>query len=66
LDPWEESMTWRGSVTMLAVGEAVPGGENKGDDASWDDVNFTGPKNKKKFMHLIQLLQMDDEYLKQR
>jgi hypothetical protein len=33
-----------------------------GDNASWADVNLTGPK---KFTRSIQLLQMNDEDLKQ-
>jgi hypothetical protein len=32
---------------MLARGEAAPGKKKKGDDTSWTDANFTGPKKKK-------------------
>jgi hypothetical protein len=34
-------------VMMSAGGEAAPKREKGGDDASWADVNLTGPKNKK-------------------
>jgi hypothetical protein len=37
-------MTWYGAVTTSARGEAVPGRGKGGDDASWADVNLTGPK----------------------
>jgi hypothetical protein len=35
-----------GSVTMSTGGEAAPGREKGGDNASWTDVNLTGPKYK--------------------
>jgi hypothetical protein len=35
----------RGGVTTSATGEAALGREKGGDDASWADVNLTGPKN---------------------
>jgi hypothetical protein len=34
----------RGMATSTG-GKAAPGREKRGDDASWDDTNFTGPKN---------------------
>jgi hypothetical protein len=46
LAPWEGSVTQRGGVVTLAGGEAAPGREKRGDDASWGDVNLTRPKNK--------------------
>jgi hypothetical protein len=49
------------SVTTSAGGETAPGRGNRGDNASWADMNFTGPKNKKKFSGLIQLVQMYGE-----
>jgi hypothetical protein len=33
-------------VTTSIEGETTPGMGKGGDDASWTDVNFTGPKNK--------------------
>jgi hypothetical protein len=59
-------VTWRGSVATSVRGEATPEMGKGGDDTSWDDANFTRPKNKKKFTRSIQLLQMDSEDLKQR
>jgi hypothetical protein len=53
------------AAVMSAVGEISPGREKGGDDASWADVNLTGPKNKEKSMWSIQQLQMDGEDLKQ-
>jgi hypothetical protein len=48
-------------VGMSAGGEAALGMGKGGDDASWANVNLTGPKNKK-IIQLIQLLQMDDTW----
>jgi hypothetical protein len=47
LDPMEKK---RDTVrqAMTAGGEAAPGRENGGDDASWADTNVTKPKNEKK------------------
>jgi hypothetical protein len=45
---WEGNMTRRGDVTTSIEGEAVPGREKGGDDVSWADENFTGPKNEEK------------------
>jgi hypothetical protein len=39
-------MIRRGSLVTSAEGEATPGRGNRGNDASWDDVNLTGLKNK--------------------
>jgi hypothetical protein len=39
---WKEA--WHGMATS-AEGKATPGREKRGNDASWDDTNFTGPKN---------------------
>jgi hypothetical protein len=39
-------VTWRGSVATSVRGEAAPEMGKGGDDTSWDDANFTGPKNK--------------------
>jgi hypothetical protein len=50
-------------VATSAGVETELGKEKGGDDVSWDDMNLTGPK--KKFTRSIQLLQMNDEYLKQ-
>jgi hypothetical protein len=38
-------VTWCGGVTISAEGEAAPRKGKRGDDASWDDANLTGPKN---------------------
>jgi hypothetical protein len=38
---------------MSAEGEAVPGREKGGDDASWADANFIGPKMKK--IHAVNI-----------
>jgi hypothetical protein len=43
---FEKSVTQCGGMTMLAGGEVAPERGKKGDDASWADVNFIGPKNK--------------------
>jgi hypothetical protein len=56
LTSWEGIVTRRGGMTMSVRGEAPPGRENRADDTSWTDVNFTGPKNEKKFTRSIQLL----------
>jgi hypothetical protein len=39
-------MTWHGGMVTLVGGEMTPRRRKRGDNASWDDVNFTGPKNK--------------------
>jgi hypothetical protein len=36
-----------GGVVMSTGEEATPGREKGGDDTSWADTNFTGPKIKK-------------------
>jgi hypothetical protein len=59
-------MTRCDGVTTLARGEVPPWRGKGGEDASWADMNLTGPKNEKKFTWSIQLLQMDGETLKQR
>jgi hypothetical protein len=51
---------------MSAGVELASGRAKGGDDASWAYVNLTKPKNKKKSMMSIQLLQMDNKNLKQR
>jgi hypothetical protein len=38
-------VTQHGSVKTSARGEVAPGRGKEGDDASWADVNLTGPKN---------------------
>jgi hypothetical protein len=38
-------MTRCGDVVTSTGGEAAPGREKGGDDASWTDANLTGPKN---------------------
>jgi hypothetical protein len=43
---WEGSMTQRGDVTTSAGGDVAPRRGIGGNDASWADTNFTGPKNK--------------------
>jgi hypothetical protein len=40
-------VTRRDVLATFAGGEVPPGWEKGGDDASWDDVNFTESKNKK-------------------
>jgi hypothetical protein len=35
-----------GGVTMLIGGKVAPGRGKVGDDVSWADANFIGPKNK--------------------
>jgi hypothetical protein len=40
-------MTRRGDVTTSVGGKAAPGRGKVGDDVSWADANFIGPKNKK-------------------
>jgi hypothetical protein len=37
-------VTHRDGVTMSVGGETAPERGNGGDNASWADVNFTGPK----------------------
>jgi hypothetical protein len=44
---WEESVIQRGGVATSIGGEAAPRREKEEDDASWTNVNFTRPKNKK-------------------
>jgi hypothetical protein len=39
-------VTQRGGMATSAGGEAAPGTRKGGDNASWDDVNLTWPKNK--------------------
>jgi hypothetical protein len=39
-------MTRHDSVMMSAGGEVALGRGKRGDDASWADVNLTGPKSK--------------------
>jgi hypothetical protein len=39
-------VTWRGSVATLTGGEAAPERKKGGDNASCDDANLTGSKNK--------------------
>jgi hypothetical protein len=46
LDPWEESVTRYDSMTISTRGEVASGMRKGGDDTSWADANFTGPKNK--------------------
>jgi hypothetical protein len=58
-------MIRRGGVTTSDGEEAAPGRRKGGDDTSWTDANLTGPKNEKKYIRSIQLLQMDGEDLKQ-
>jgi hypothetical protein len=36
---------WRDGVTTSTEGEMASGRGNGGEDASWADTNFTGPKN---------------------
>jgi hypothetical protein len=38
-------VTQRNGVATLAEGEAVPGTEKGGDDASWANTNLSEPKN---------------------
>jgi hypothetical protein len=40
-------VTQHGGMTMLDRGEVAPGRGKGEDDASWADVNLTGPKMKK-------------------
>jgi hypothetical protein len=47
LAPWEISVTQHSGMTMLDRGEVAPGRGKGEDDASWADVNLTGPKMKK-------------------
>jgi hypothetical protein len=58
-------VTRRGDMAMSNGGEAAPERRKEGDDASWADVNLIGMENKKKFTQSIQLLQMNNEDLKQ-
>jgi hypothetical protein len=57
-------VTRRDCVTMSAEREAASGRGNRGNDTSRADTNLIGPKIKK-FTWSIQLLEMDDENLKQ-
>jgi hypothetical protein len=45
LAPWEGSVTQCVGVVMSVGGETTPVRGNGGDDASWNNVIFTGPKN---------------------
>jgi hypothetical protein len=47
LAQWKGSVIRRSGVTPSARGEAAPRRKNRGDDASWTDVNLTGQKMKK-------------------
>jgi hypothetical protein len=40
-------MMWIKCFDFSLRGDATPGREKEGDGASWDDINFTGLKNKK-------------------
>jgi hypothetical protein len=40
-------MMWIKCFDFGLRGDATPGREKGGDGASWDDINFTGLKNKK-------------------
>jgi hypothetical protein len=60
LAPWEESVTQRGDIAMLARGEAAPGKKKKGDDTSWTDANFTGPKKKK--INVVDSITANDQW----
>jgi hypothetical protein len=46
LAPWEGSVTRRNGMATSAGGEVTPMMGKEGDDASWADMNLTGPKNK--------------------
>jgi hypothetical protein len=60
-------VTRRGGVMTSAGEETTPGRGKEVDDVSWVDMNLIGLKNEeKKFMHSIQLIQMNGEDLKQR
>jgi hypothetical protein len=65
LAKWKEIVTRRSDVATLVRGEAAPGREKGGDDASCTDSNFIVIKSEKKITQSIQLLQMDGEDLKQ-
>jgi hypothetical protein len=39
-------VTQRDGVTTSVGGETEPGRRNGGDNVSWANANFTGPKNK--------------------
>jgi hypothetical protein len=60
------SQSRRSGMVTSAGGEAALERGKRGDDDSWADVNLTWSKNEKKSTRSIQLLQMDDEDLKQR
>jgi hypothetical protein len=47
LDQWEGSVTQRDGVTMSTGGEVTLGRGKVGNNASWANANYTGPKNKK-------------------
>jgi hypothetical protein len=49
---------------MSVEGEAAPERRKGGDNASWIDVNFTGPKNKENSCDRFSWYKMDGEYLK--
>jgi hypothetical protein len=45
LAPWDGSVIQRGGVATSVGREVAPRRGKRGDDASWADTNFTGPKN---------------------
>jgi hypothetical protein len=51
---------------MSVRGESTLGRRKGGDDTSWGKTGIIGSKNEKISTRSIQLLQMDDEDLKQR
>jgi hypothetical protein len=46
LTSWKDSVTRRDDVMTSTKGEATPGSEKGGNNVSWADTNFIGPKNK--------------------
>jgi hypothetical protein len=44
LAPWEGTVIRHGGMTTSTGGEAPQGRGKGGDDASWTNVNFIGPK----------------------
>jgi hypothetical protein len=63
LTPWEGSVKRCGGRATSAGGEVAPERGKGGDDAA--DADLTRPKNEKKITWSIQLIQIDDEDLKQ-
>jgi hypothetical protein len=61
---WKESVARRSSVATSVGEETASGRGDGGDDVSWDDTNLIRLKIKK-ITQSIQLLQIDDEDLKQ-